>query len=175
MASFSLFYLYSAIVVMDFLWKNIGNVCMREGLIEKRLIPAPNLLIWGWLGSHIYHHSVFSCVLTTVFFPFHVFLLCISTLFMYRQYRIHQAFLTDAEFLDIIGTKVLRVFPTCYSQSQSTHIVAIDDFWRTSHHDGKKSALAGEGRGCTAHPCTPLSLLPSRAKLLFVLLLKLLF
>jgi hypothetical protein len=91
MASFSLFYLYSAIVVMDFWWKNIGNVCMREGLIEKRLIPAPNLLIWGWLGSHIYHHSVFSGVLTTVFFFFHIILIYISTLFMCRQYRTHRA------------------------------------------------------------------------------------
>ncbi len=45
---------------------------------------------------------------------------------------------------------VLRAF---VSISQSTHRVAIADFWRTFHHDGK-SALAGEGGGARPPPFT---------------------
>ncbi len=35
---------------------------------------------------------------------------------------------------------------------QSTHGVAIADFWRPPHHDGKISPMAGESGGVHAHP-----------------------
>jgi hypothetical protein len=40
---------------------------------------------------------------------------------------------------------------------QSSHRVAIANFWRTTHHDGK-SALTGEGGGCTPTPFQPISI-----------------
>ncbi len=55
------------------------------------------------------------------------------------------------------------------SPPQSTHRVAIADFWRTSHHDGKISP-GWWGWGMHGARPPPLSLLPSRTKLQCTLL-----
>ncbi len=54
-------------------------------------------------------------------------------------------FWLKAEFLDVIGIKVLRVFP------QSTHRVSTAAFWHTFRHDGKISPGLW---GCGCQPTT---------------------
>ncbi len=44
------------------------------------------------------------------------------------------------------------------ARSQRTHRAAIDDFWRTSHHDGRISIGEGGGCRCTSTPCQPITM-----------------
>jgi hypothetical protein len=55
------------------------------------------------------------------------------------------------------------------SPPQSTHRVAIADFWRTSHHDQKNQPWLVRVGGARPPPC---NLLPSRTKLQCTLLLR---
>jgi hypothetical protein len=64
-----------------------------------------------------------------------------------------------------------RLLKMGVARPQSTHRVAIADFWRISHHDGKISP-GWRGWGCTPSRPPPLSLLPSRTKLQCTLLLR---
>jgi hypothetical protein len=49
---------------------------------------------------------------------------------------------------------------------QSTHRVAIADFWHTFHHEGK---ISPGWCGCGAHAHPPFNILPSRTKLQYTL------